>query len=91
MELQSAGTRAKGRAGSAALFRTSDGRNAHSILRYRASLSRTVGDGLAGPFTHLSHAPIVNAWLPNEGELRLFVTVQWYTNGHPHPHRHSIL
>lgn len=53
------GTKAKGRAGSAVLFRTSDGRKASSILRYRASLSRRVGDGLAGPFPRLSHASMV--------------------------------
>lgn len=59
MELQFCCTRAKGRTGLAVLFRTSDGRKAHSILRYRASLSRRVGDGLAGPFTRLSHASMV--------------------------------
>lgn len=60
MELQSVGTGAKGGAGSAVLFRTSDGGNVQSILRYRASLSRAVGDGLAGPSTCRSHAPTVN-------------------------------
>lgn len=57
-----------------------------SILRHRVSLSRTVGDGLPAldsPFT-CSHGKTRSLSLRANCKLQVLVTVQCYTNGHPH-------
>lgn len=44
------------------------------------------------PLIHPSHASVGNTQLLTEGQLRVLITVQCYTNGHPHSQRrHSCI